>query len=125
MGKALALVRAAAQKPSRDHARLQLIALALAGKKMASGGFEKVIKMIDDMVQLLKEEQIGDDNKKEYCLTQFDDTDDKKKALERKLGQVNTGIADTKDGIATTTDEIAQLTAAIKALDKEVAEATQ
>merc|ERR1712060_808878 len=28
-------------------------------------------------------------------------------------------------GIATTTDEIAQLTAAIKALDKEVAEATQ
>merc|ERR1719287_440106 len=74
------------------------------------------------MVQLLKEEQVGDDNKKEYCLIQFDDTDDKKKALERKLGQVNTGIADTKDGIETTTAEIPQLTAAIKALDKEVAE---
>merc|ERR1712066_399137 len=52
--KALALVRAAARKPSRDHARLEFIALALAGKKMAAGGFEKVIKMIDDMVQLLK-----------------------------------------------------------------------
>merc|ERR1719276_51523 len=91
---------------------------------MASGGFEKVIRMIDDMVQLLKEEQIGDDNKKEYCLTQFDNTDDKKKALERKLGQLNTGIADTKDGIATNTDEIAQLSARIKALDKEVASAT-
>merc|ERR1712060_982725 len=123
--RALALVRAAAQKPSRDHARLEFIALALTGKKMAAGGFEKVIKMIDDMVQLLKDEQVADDNKKEYCLTQFDDTDDKKKALERKLGQVNTGISDTQDGIATTTEEIAQLTAAIKSLDKEVAEATQ
>merc|ERR1719296_503304 len=123
--KALSMIRAAARKPSRDRARLEFIALALSGKKMQRGGFDKVIKMIDDMVQLLKEEQVGDDNKKEYCLTQFDDTDDKKKALERKLGQVNTGIADTKDGIATTTDEIKQLTAAIKALDKEVAEATQ
>merc|ERR1719296_493297 len=123
--KALSMIRAAAQKPSRDRSRLEFIALALSGKKMSRGGFDKVIKMIDDMVQLLKEEQVGDDNKKEYCLTQFDDTDDKKKALERKLGQVNTGIADTKDGIATTTDEIAQLSASIKALDKEVAEATQ
>merc|ERR1719276_658211 len=92
---------------------------------MASGGFEKVIRMIDDMVQLLKEEQVGDNNKKEYCSVQFDDTDDKKKALERKLGQVNTGISDTQEGIATTTEEIAQLTAAIKELDKNVAAATQ
>merc|ERR1719296_381254 len=123
--KALSMIRAAAQKPSRDRSRLEFIALALSGKKMSRGGFDKVIKMIDDMVQLLKEEQVGDDNKKEYCLTQFDDTDDKKKGLERKLGQVNTGIADTKDGIATATEEIAQLTADIKALDKEVAEATE
>jgi len=96
----------------------------LAGKKMASGGFEKVIKMIDDMVVLLKDEQVADDNKKQYCLTQFDNTDDKKKGLERKLGQVNTGIATTEDGIATLTEEIAALTADIKALDKNVAEAT-
>merc|ERR1712217_862652 len=109
--RALALIQAAAQKPSRDHARLEFIALALAGKKMAAGGFGKVIKMIDDMVQLLKDEQVADDNKKEYCLTQFDNTDDKKKALERKLGQVNTGISDTEDGIAAAAEEIARLTA--------------
>merc|ERR1712217_19145 len=68
---------------------------------------------------------VADDNKKEYCLAQFDDTDDKKKAVERKLGQVNTGISDTQDAIVTTTEDIAQLNAAIKALDKEVAEATE
>merc|ERR1711957_530635 len=123
-GKALALVREAAGHPSKERARLELIALALAGKKMAAGGFEKVIKMIDDMVELLKEEQVADDDKKQYCATQFDNTDDKKKGLERKLGQVNTGIATTEDGIATLTEEIAALTADIKALDKNVAEAT-
>jgi len=123
--KALALVRDAAKKPSHDRARLQLIALALAGKKMASGGFEKVVKMIDDMVKLLKDEQVADDNKKEYCSVQFDETDDKKKALERKLGQVNTGIETTTEGIETLTQDIAALTADIKALDKEVAEATE
>merc|ERR1740121_524549 len=91
---------------------------------MAAAGFEKVIKMIDYMVKLLKEEQVADDDKKEYCGVQFDNTDDKQKALERKLGQVKTAISTAEDGIATLKDEIAALTADIKALDKEVAEAT-
>merc|ERR1712060_757496 len=107
--KAHALIQAAAQKPSRNRARLEFIALALAGKKMSTGGFEKVIKMIDDMVQLLKDEQVADDNKKEYCLTQFDTSDDKKKALERKLSQIKSAIETTQDGIATLTEEIAAL----------------
>jgi len=124
-GKALALVREAAGHPSKERARLELIALALAGKKMAAGGFEKVIKMIDDMVKLLKEEQVADDDKKQYCLTQFDNTDDKKKGLERTLSQTTVAIATTEDGIATLTADIAALTADVKALDQEVAEATE
>merc|ERR1711957_60290 len=68
--KALALIRQAARK----NGRLEFLALALSGKKMSSGGFEKVIKMIDDMVKLLKDEQVDDDNKKEYCSVQFDST---------------------------------------------------
>merc|ERR1740121_3187831 len=91
---------------------------------MAAAGFEKVIKMIDYMVKLLKEEQVADDDKKEYCSIQFDSSDDKQKALERKLGQVKTAISTAEDGIATLKDEIAALTADIKALDKDVAEAT-
>merc|ERR1719434_123049 len=98
--KALQLVREAVGKQSKDRARLELIALALSGKKMAAGGFGKVIKMIDDMVALLKDEQAADDKKKQYCLTEFDTSDDKKKALERKLSQVNQATDDTKDGIA-------------------------
>merc|ERR1719382_941861 len=76
------------------------------------------------MVALLKDEQVADDNKKQYCLTEFDTSDDKQKALERKLSQIKSAIETTEDGIATLTEEIAALEADIKNLDKEVAEAT-
>jgi len=44
-------------------------------------GMEKVIKLIDDLVAELKQDQINDDNKKEYCAVQFDLSDDKKNGL--------------------------------------------
>jgi len=109
-----------------DKPGLQFLALALMGKKSAAGaaGFGKVIKMIDDMVVLLGKEQGDDDDKKEYCATQFDQSDDKKKALERSVGQDEAAIATAKEAIATLTEEIAALEAGIRALDKDVAEAT-
>jgi len=55
--RALAIVRGA-QRASKS-VQLDLIALTLTGKKV---NFAKVIKMIDDMVALLKTEQIDDHN---------------------------------------------------------------
>merc|ERR1719460_434501 len=98
------------------------IALAIKGKKI---GFDKVIKMIDEMVVTLKTEQEDDDHKKEYCAKQFDESDDKKKSLERSKSDVETAIEDTKEGISTTESEIEALEDTIKALDKSVAEATE
>merc|ERR1712014_113383 len=72
---------------SAKNKNLDFISLALHGKKI---GFGKVIAMIDDMVVLLKKEQ-GDD-KKEYCLKQFDSLDDKKKGLERGISDSETAI---------------------------------
>merc|ERR1712032_244500 len=60
--------------------RLDLISMALRGRKVS---FEKVIKMIDEMVALLGKEQIDDDEKKAWCEQEFDTADDEKKALER------------------------------------------
>jgi chromosome segregation ATPase len=105
-----------------DRARLDLIALALHGKKI---GFDKVIKMIDEMVVTLKNEQSDDDSKKDYCAEQLDLADDKKKSLERSISQTEAFIADTKESISTTKSEIASLKAKIAALDKSVMEATQ
>jgi peptidoglycan hydrolase CwlO-like protein len=105
-----------------DRRRLDLIMLALHGKKV---GFEKVIKLIDDMVALMKTEQQDDNDKKEYCEMQFDQADDKKKALERTEGKLTASIEDAKETIATLTDEIKALGEGIVALDKSVAEATE
>merc|ERR550532_3631542 len=105
-----------------DRTQLDLISLALHGKKI---GFEKVIGMIDEMVATLKKEQVDDDNKKEYCQNQLDASDDKKKSLERSVSDEDKSIAITQDAISTTAGEIEALSAAIKALDKAVAEATE
>jgi len=118
-------VRARAMEAIRSAPRsthLDFISLAIQGKKI---GFEKVIGMIDEMVQTLKTEQADDDAKKEYCAKEFDQADDKKKSLERSIADLNTAIDDAKEGIAAKQDEIKALSASIKALDKAVAEATE
>merc|ERR1719387_1351512 len=102
--------------------RLNLIALALKGKKVS---FDKVLKMMDDMVALLKKEQVDDDNKKEYCETTIDQTEDKVKELELAVSDLAKAIADGKEQVATLSEEIEALSDGIKALDKQVAEATE
>merc|ERR1740139_2111568 len=106
----------------RKSPQLDFIALSLRGKKI---GFEKVIKMIDDLVVELKKDQQDDDAKKEYCAAELDSADDKKKVLEKGVADLEIAIEDSKEGIATTTEEIAALEAGIKALDKAVVEATE
>jgi len=124
--EALGAIRSSVQKATaHDKPGLELLVLALTGKKAAaSGGFDKVIQMIDNMVGILKTEQDDDDHKKEYCAMQFDTSDDKKKALERSVAGEAAAIADAKEAIATLAQEIAALEAGIGALDKAVAEAT-
>jgi len=99
---------------------LDLISLSLRGKKV---NFDKVIKMVDDMVALLKKEQQDDDDKKEMCLMQLDKAEDDLKVLETTVADLEKSIADGKEEIVTLTDEIAALTAGLAALDKQVEEA--
>jgi outer membrane murein-binding lipoprotein Lpp len=117
--QALAIVRAARRAGQPE---LNFLALALQGKKV---NFAKVIKMIDNMVATLKTEQQDDNDKREYCNTQFDLADDKKKGLERSVSNLEKAISKEKEGVATLTDEIASLEAGITALDKSVADATE
>merc|ERR1719409_2065884 len=95
--QALAVIRAARGRGS--HPELNFLALALQGRKV---NFDKVIKMIDDMVGVLGSEQQDDNDKKEYCETQFDLADDKKKGLERSVSNLEKAIAKEKEGIALT-----------------------
>ena len=63
---------------------VDLISMALKGKKVS---MEKVMKMVDDMVILLGDEQKADEAKKEQCEKDIDETEDKHK-------QLNVEIAD-------------------------------
>merc|ERR1719486_541777 len=105
----------------RGDFRLDLISLALKGKKVS---FAKVLKMIDDMVALLGREQTDDDNKKEYCESLIDKTEDDLKSLELTVSGLGKAIADYKERIATLAEEIGSLEDGIKKLDKQVADAT-
>jgi len=102
-----------------DGYHLDLISLALRGKKIS---FDKVIKMIDDMVALLGKEQVDDADKKELCEKQIDKAEDDIKVLDTTHSDLDKSIAEGQESIATLTDEIADLTKGLKQLDKDVAE---
>merc|ERR1719262_24350 len=116
-GLALAALRA----PGHADYRLDLISLALKGKKVS---MTKVIKMIDDMVALLGKEQTDDDDKKEMCEKELDKAEDDLKVTETAISDLEKELEDTKEEVATLTDEIAALQQGIKDLDKQVEEAT-
>jgi chromosome segregation ATPase len=120
--RALMLLQGVKDGKKSDRQHLDYIMLAIRGKAQ---GFEKVIKLIDEMVALLKEEQLADEHKKEYCEMQFDAMDDKKKGLEREESKLEKSIDDAKEGITALTGEIEALGDGIKALDKAVKEATE
>jgi len=101
--------------------RLDLIALAIRGKKVS---FEKVLTMIDEMVKLLGEEQASDDDKKAYCEKELDKNEDTKKELDLDVADLTKTIDETEEAISTLGEEIKELVAGIKALDKSVSDAT-
>merc|ERR1719174_1974504 len=115
------MIKSIRQKHHSKRPDLDLLALALAGKKV---DFSKVLKMIDDMVVLLGKEQQDDDHKKEYCKMSFDVADDKKKELERTISDLEKSIDEDKELVETLKGEIATLKDGILHLDREVAGAT-
>jgi len=101
--------------------QLGFISLALYAKKV---DFSKVLKMIDDMVVLLGQEQKDDDSHKEYCEKEFDTADDKQKEVQRHVEDAEHSIEQAETASANLAKEIQALQEGIAALDKSVAEAT-
>jgi hypothetical protein len=119
--KAIAVLQKFSSEHPKVKAQVDFVTLALKGKK----GFDKVLKMIDNLVELLKKEQTEDDNKKDYCGVQLDEAEDKKKGLDQKIADHETSMEDAEGKLAAAKDDIKSLGEAIKALDKSVADATE
>merc|ERR1719265_1583162 len=115
--KALAAFHSKTKDP-----RMNLILVALRNKAV---NFDKVLKMIDEMVTLLGKEQADDDSKKEYCESNLDRTEDEAKALAQSIVDLEKAIEESKGTIATLADEIKALIAGVKDLDDQVTEATE
>merc|ERR1719171_919674 len=86
----------------KDQNKLGFIELALMGKKVS---FDKVIKMMDDMVVLLKEEQKDDEKQKEWCETEFRTSELKEVDLNHKIEGLTASIEEMTEGIKTLDDE--------------------
>merc|ERR550537_1263355 len=102
--------------------RVDLLAVALRGGKI---GFGKIIKLIDELVATLKKEGDADTEKKEWCESEIDKTEDDKKVLQNEISDLETAIDDAKESITTLKAEIEALDDGIRALDKEVADYTE
>merc|ERR1719161_2093368 len=120
--RALAALKTANARGGEKDFRLELIAVALHGGKVS---FEKVIKMIDDMVVLLGKEQVADDEKKAWCEAELDKAEDEEKQLNIAIEDLEKALESAKEQVATLGEEIEALVDGIKELDKSVAEATE
>mmetsp|Transcript_14683 Transcript_14683/g.26014 ORF Transcript_14683/g.26014 Transcript_14683/m.26014 type:complete len:698 (-) Transcript_14683:86-2179(-) len=118
---ALQEILAEERKQGKPRPELNFIALAMMGKKYS---FEKVLKMIDDMVVLLKNEQLDDDNKVEYCKVQIDQAEDKAKDLANKVKDAEIKLEELSSDLETNKEDIKVIEKEIAELDKSVEDAT-
>jgi len=123
--KAQALLAGVAGKTKDVRLNLMLYTLGSKLKVKSAGGFDDVVKMIDDMVVLLGKQQKEDEKQKTYCEDEFDKAADEEAASKTKLAQTDAKLSELTDTIGTLMEEISALTASIAALDKSVADATE
>merc|ERR1719235_1042352 len=123
--KSQALLAAVASKTKDTHLNLILYTLGSKLKVKSAGGFDDVVKMIDDMVVLLGKQQKEDEKQKTYCEDEFDKAADEEAAAKTKLAQTDAKLSELTDAIGTLMEEISALEASIAALDKSVADATE
>lgn len=120
--KAFSFLHMARSTHAGDNHRLDLILLALRGKKV---GFDAIISKIDSLLEELEKDQDGDTKKKVYCTARFDRAEDRSKALERSISDLKNKIGSEIESVTATKEDLAVLGKHINELDKDVADATE
>jgi len=101
--------------------RLDLLSLKLSGNK---ANFAKVTKMIDNMLNILKQQQQDDERELEYCQQHIAGAHDKEKLLATKVEDVSHDIEEQEDIVSTAGSEIDAVEEDIKGLDESVKDVT-
>merc|ERR1719353_1110275 len=117
-----ALQQLQSSKVDQKNLQVQFLENALKAKSV---DFSKVIKMVEEMEVVLKEEQASDDAQKSFCDKDISKTDKEQKDTEEEIASSAALIEECQEASAQTADEIAVLQKEIKELDLAVAEATE
>merc|ERR1719321_1108617 len=95
--KAKAILAGVAAKAKNVNMNLMLYTLGSKLKAKGRGGFDDVIKMIDDMVVLLGKQQAEEAKQKTYCEDEFEKAADEEAASKTKLAQTDAKLAELTD----------------------------
>merc|ERR1719460_758061 len=117
-----ALQQLQSSKVDQKNLQVQFLENALKSKSV---DFSKVIKMVEEMEVVLKEEQASDDAQKSFCDKDIASSEREQKDTEEEIESSAALIEECKEASAATADEIALLQKEIKELDLAVAEATE
>lgn len=117
----------------RHHLQTAHVALVALNQKLlpheATAGAppaEKlVVHMIDEMVAVMHDEDVGDEHKKEWCANETEVSHRIETEKKDLIEKTSTEISEQEDELATTVAEIKALTEKIAALDKMVHETTE
>jgi len=120
--EAVRILRRAHEDGAGGSLQLDLLALAIRGKKV---GFEKVLKMIDDTVALLRREQDTDDQHKTYCEATLPETKQNLNMAARAVEDRQKAIDKQSTAAEVISGEIDVLIQGIRDLDEQVVEATK
>jgi len=103
---------------------LRLAALAATVREMGPGHFDKVIKMIDEMMQTLKDEEQDDIKQRDWCKTEYQENSEEKAEIkwliknnDAMIVKLEKIIAGLVEEIAVTVEEIEQTEAQIKSME--------
>jgi len=102
-----------AQDLAPNSVDLDFVALALQGKE---GGMEKVIKLIDRLIENLGSEQADDDRKQQFCVARLDSSSGKIEVLQRKMSDRTLTIQSMQEAVQDLKDGIEKLVIGIKGL---------
>lgn len=115
-------VRALLKQSQSPSARLDLLALAIHGKKL---GLARVVKMVDDMKATLEKDQANDEAKKKYCEKEFDVSEDNRKEKTQETSDITAAVEEAKEELASIEERLNAAEAGIAEQDKSVQEATE
>jgi predicted nucleic acid-binding Zn-ribbon protein len=118
---AAAWVASAAGMEQGRSTQLSLISYMLRTGKI---DFSKVLKMIDEMVAHLGQEQKDDDDQLEYCNSNLNRAGDEKRTLERDIKDLTAEMGELEARMEQLKAQIASLTARIAENEKAMADAT-